>query len=123
VFLWALAHETYKESRFLELAERAARNAWEGDERASTLCCGSAGSAYALLTMYRVSGDRTWLSRSEDLLEKAIRYASSEVDCSLYKGNLSVALLAQEIEHPTWSAMPVFEPERWDHRCKQLTSV
>ena len=46
VFLWALAHETYKESRFLELAERAARNAWEDDERASTLCCGSAGSAY-----------------------------------------------------------------------------
>jgi hypothetical protein len=37
------------------------------------------------------------------------------VDCSLYKGNLGVALLAEEIEHPAWSAMPVFESERWDH--------
>jgi eukaryotic-like serine/threonine-protein kinase len=115
VFLWTLAHEAYKEARFLELAEKAARNAWESGEQASTLCCGSSGSAYALLAMHRAAGDRVWLTRSEELLERAIRYASIGVDCSLYKGNLGVALLAQEIEHPTWSAMPVFEAERWGH--------
>jgi eukaryotic-like serine/threonine-protein kinase len=65
--------------------------------------------------MHRAAGDRVWLTRSEELLERAIRYASIGVDCSLYKGNLGVALLAQEIEHPTWSAMPVFEAERWGH--------
>jgi serine/threonine-protein kinase len=115
VFLWVLAHEVYKEARFLELAEKAARNAWESGERASTLCCGSAGSAYALLAMHRAVGDRVWLTRSEEMLERAIRHASAGVDCSLYKGNLGVALLAQEIEHPSWSAMPIFEAERWGH--------
>jgi hypothetical protein len=34
----------------------------------------------------------------------------------LYKGNLGVALLAEEIEHPAWSAMPMFEAERWGHQ-------
>jgi serine/threonine protein kinase len=116
VFLWTLAHEAYKEARYLELAEKAARNACESGERASTLCCGSAGSAYALLAMHRAVGDRVWLTRSEEMLERAIRHASAGVDCSLYKGNLGVALLAQEIEHPPWAAMPVFEVERWGHQ-------
>jgi eukaryotic-like serine/threonine-protein kinase len=115
VFLWTLAHEAYKEPRFLELAEKAARNAWESNERASTLCCGSAGSAYAFLAMHRAVGDRAWLTRSEEMLERAIRYASAGVDCSLYKGNLGVALLSQEIDYPAWSSMPIFEAERWGH--------
>lgn len=116
VFLWTLAHRVYEEARFLELAEKAARNAWESGEQTSTLCCGTAGSAYALLALHRTVGDRVWLTRSEQMLERAIRHASAGVECSLYKGNLGVALLAEEIEHPAWSAMPVFEAERWGHR-------
>lgn len=116
VFLWTLAHEAYREARFLRLAEKAARNAWESSEQASTLCCGTAGSAYALLALHRVVGDRVWLTRSEEMLDRAIRHASAGVDCSLYKGNLGVALLAEEIEHPEWSAMPMFEAERWGHQ-------
>ena len=116
VFLWTLAQEAYKEARFLKLAEQAARNAWENGEQASTLCCGSAGPAYALLARHRVVGDRVWLTRSEEMLERAIRHASAGVDCSLYKGNLGVVLLAEEIEHHAWSPMPMFEAERWGHR-------
>ncbi len=114
-FLWMLAHQVYKEPRLLELAERAATNAWENSEQAPTLCCGTAGSAYAFLALHRTVDDRLWLTRSDEMLERAIRHASSGVDCSLYKGNLGVALLAEEIEHPAWSAMPVFESERWGH--------
>jgi serine/threonine-protein kinase len=116
VFLWTLAHEAYREVRFLKLAEKAARSAWESSEQASTLCCGTAGSAYAFLTLHRAVGDRVWLTRSEEMLDRAIGHASAGVDCSLYKGNLGVALLAEEIEHPAWSAMPMFEAERWGHQ-------
>jgi serine/threonine-protein kinase len=105
----------YKEPHLLELAEKAATNAWESAEQAPTLCCGTAGSAYAFLALHRAVGNRVWLTRSDEMLERAIRHASSGVDCSLYKGNLGVALLAEEIEHPAWSAMPVFESELWDH--------
>ena len=77
-FLWTLAHQVYKERHLLELAEKAATNAWESSEQAPTLCCGTAGSAYAFLALHRAVGDRLWLTRSDEMLERAIRHASSE---------------------------------------------
>jgi lantibiotic modifying enzyme len=113
VFLWLLASETYGEPHFLELAEKAARNAWEEADRATTLCCGSAGSAYALLALYRAQGEEIWRTRGEEFAEKAVQNASSGAESSLYKGDLGIALLAHEIAHPTYASMPVFELERW----------
>jgi serine/threonine protein kinase len=113
VFLWLLASESYGEAHFLELAEKAARNAWEEADRATTLCCGSAGSAYALLALYRAQGEKIWLTRGEEFAEKAVQNASAGAESSLYKGDLGIALLAYEIAHPTCASMPVFELERW----------
>jgi serine/threonine protein kinase len=113
VFLWLLASESYGEAHFLELAEKAARNAWEEADRATTLCCGSAGSAYALLALYRAQGEKIWLTRGEEFADKAVQNASAGAESSLYKGDLGIALLAYEIAHPTCASMPVFELERW----------
>jgi serine/threonine protein kinase len=113
VFLWLLANEIYGEAHFLELAEKAARNAWEDADRATTLCCGSAGSAYALLAFYRAQQEKSWLTRAEEFTEKAVQNASAGAESSLYKGDLGIALLANEIAHPTYASMPVFELERW----------
>src|ERR1017187_8368600 len=51
VFTWTLAHQLLGEARYLELAEKAAWNAWELREGLGNLCCGLVGQAYALLNV------------------------------------------------------------------------
>jgi serine/threonine protein kinase len=120
VFLWLAAHAALKDDLYSTLAEKAAWHAAETDTRNSSLCCGFPGQAYALLALYRASGQRTWLHRAQALAEKAalpyaeISVGRASVDStfrpdSLYKGELGVAVLAADLEHPDVSALPAFE--------------
>lgn len=114
VFLWNLAYETYGDPGFAQLAERAA---WLADVPAgvSSLCCGSAGQAYAVLNQYRSSGDERWLRRAMQLAADAASQGALAGDAttplSLYKGHAGLALLAVELEAPGRAAMPLFEFE------------
>jgi eukaryotic-like serine/threonine-protein kinase len=114
VFLWNLARATYHEDAFGELAERAA---WSVRHRAqvSSLCCGAAGQAYALLNHYRSTGDDVWCSRAVELANQAatqeVLARDATTPLSLYKGHVGLALLAAELEYPEHAAMPLFERE------------
>ncbi len=114
VFLWNLAWEVYKEDAFADLAERAA---WLIDTPAgvSSLCCGSAGQAYAALNQYRASGDerwRAWAMRIAAAGTGADALAGDATNpLSLYKSHAGLALLAVELQQPERAAMPLFEFE------------
>lgn len=117
VHLLTLAWRTSRDDRWLWLAEQAAWATWEADEPVSSLCCGRAGRAYALLNLYRHTDETAWYERARDLALRAAAHAADGVEQgridSLYKGLLGVSLLAAEVEAPTHARMPFFEPEGW----------
>src|SRR5207244_186311 len=71
VHLWMLAHRMFRDEAYRALAEGAAWNAWEERDLNGSLCCGLAGRAYALLNVYRATGERVWLHRAHVLANKA----------------------------------------------------
>jgi len=115
VHLWTLAHTMFREHEYLKLAQLAAWHALETPEPFIDLCCGLAGKAYALLNLYKHTGDSQWLMQARSVGEEAAR-RSDRLEAppwSLYKGELGVALLVAELERPEASCMPLFESEGW----------
>lgn len=118
VHLWTLAHRVYREYAYLDLAERAAMDAFEQSGGGHALCCGFAGQAYAQLSLYQHTQDRRWLEQARVLTSKAcalgnamLSQRSDYLPHSLYKGDVGVAVLAAEIEQPEAASMPFFAPE------------
>jgi serine/threonine-protein kinase len=122
VYLWTQAHMGFAEPGFLQLAEGAAWNAWETRHGTGDLCCGLAGQAYALLNLYRHTGEAVWLRRACDLSRNAAEaaaYASSRESReqpaprpeSLYKGELGIIVLDSDLNQPEFARMPMFESE------------
>ncbi|HEY0143430.1 MAG TPA: lanthionine synthetase LanC family protein [Thermoanaerobaculia bacterium] len=111
VFLWTLAHEVFGNRQHLALAEGAAWNAYEEPRFSADLCCGTAGRAYALLNLYKHTGDAAWLSRARHLANHAADVARKEPARAhaLWKGELGVAVLLADLEAPQHAAMPLFE--------------
>ncbi|MDI3466570.1 MAG: hypothetical protein OJF50_005391 [Nitrospira sp.] len=112
VFLWTLAHRLLDNQKYLELAHGAAWRSWDASEPTVTLCCGLAGRAYALLNMYRTTGETVWLHRARDLALRSAREKNipAEYPHSLYKGEFGLAVLAADLERPDQATMPFFEP-------------
>src|SRR6185436_7956413 len=113
VFLWTRAAETLGEPRWRDLAERTAWNAWESPDGVTSLCCGLAGRAYALLALWRKGGGPEWLTRARTLANRAARNLDAETPDSLYKGAMGIAALAADLGRPEEAAMPLFEEEGW----------
>ncbi len=111
VFLWTLAHRRLGHACYLELARGAAWESWDSPEAASTACCGLAGRGWALLNLYRHTGETVWLERARALARRAAQAGKTAGDYphSLYKGDFGLAVLAADLERPEESAMPFFE--------------
>jgi eukaryotic-like serine/threonine-protein kinase len=100
---------------FLETAQAAARHTLGATNTTTAqLCCGLAGQAYALLSLYRRDGDELWHSKALWLTEKAAGLAADGrgnlLPHSLYKGDVGIALLLAEFDQVNHSAMPLLEP-------------
>jgi serine/threonine-protein kinase len=115
VFLWNLAYAMFHDPAYATLAERAALNAAESLHPQDSLCCGMAGQAYALLSMYNHSGERRWLADAQRLALAARRAAERQQRTlqnrseALYKGDLGVVVLFSELREPRYARMPFFE--------------
>jgi len=111
VFLFTLAHRLLGEEEWLHLAELCAWNNWDEPRAPSTLCCGTAGRAYALLNFYRHTGATEWLSRARQLANHAASTATStsQRENALWKGELGVAVLIADLASPETARMPFFE--------------
>lgn len=114
VHLWTTAHEVFGDDRFLELAEGAAWDAWEAPDPLPQLCCGLAGRSYALLDVYRHTGEERWLARAKELAGRAATGTAFEGPRahSLYKGEAGIAVLMADLADPQAAAMPLFASER-----------
>jgi eukaryotic-like serine/threonine-protein kinase len=113
VHLWNLAHRQFRREDYGMLARGAAVNAWQEPRNFGDLCCGAAGRAYAMLNLYRETGEGVWLERARGLAQDAaagIANWSLRRD-SLYKGEIGVALLIADLERPELSCMPLFDKE------------
>jgi eukaryotic-like serine/threonine-protein kinase len=111
VLLWTEAYRLLREDWLGRLAERAALECASAPGGLHSLCCGAAGQAYALLSMYRMSGDGIWLDAARRKTTEAVRYSAQsartdELPFSLYKGDVGLALLCAEMENPDFATMP-----------------
>ena len=117
VHLWTTAHRLFGDAQFARLAELAAWESWEHRSDAGGLCCGLAGRAYALLKLFRTTGESVWLDRAWQLAARSAGQAPTtgegQFPDSLYKGEVGLALLAADLEKPAEAFMPFFEPEGW----------
>lgn len=114
VFLRLLAGRITGESAPIDTAVQLGESAFAGREDFGNLCCGLAGRTYAMLALYRATGERKWLDRARSLSKRAA--TGSVCDRwpnSLYKGRIGLAVLAAEVERPELAAMPLFEDEGW----------
>ena len=114
--LWLEARSLIGEAKGLELATAAGWNVLDATEDdVPGLCCGLAGGAYALLALYRTTGDAGWLARARDLSRRAALACSTEFPeyDSLFRGAPGVALVQAEMEAPHAARMPLFESEDW----------
>jgi eukaryotic-like serine/threonine-protein kinase len=112
VHLWTAAHAAFRDDRWAGLAERAAWDAYLTPGLAQ-LCCGLAGQAYALLELYRYTGERRWLIAATELAVRAAAglatgAADSCTPGSLHKGELGIAALAADLTRPEIASMPFF---------------
>lgn len=115
VSLWTLAFSLTGVDSYVRLAQAAAWAAYEDQAGAGDLCCGLAGRAYAMLSLYRHVGGDLWLARAHDLADRAatsIQRVTQRRD-SLYKGEVGVALLVADLEEPSHACVPLFEGEGW----------
>lgn len=119
IFLWTLAHQRFRDEKYIDLAEKSALHAWECVGSISNLCCGLAGQAYGLLNLFKHTGDHVWLDRAQELAWHAAAWDADSyavmkmAPSSLYKGELGVVLLNVDLSAPENACMPFFEPEGW----------
>jgi eukaryotic-like serine/threonine-protein kinase len=120
IHLWTRAHEMLDDTRFLKLAEGAARDVTATLEPAAQLCCGRPGQAYALLALYKHTGDRRWLNHAREFAQQSLQLSPLPADTeapplhyALYKGALGTALLSADLDEPSQACMPLFESEGW----------
>jgi serine/threonine-protein kinase len=104
--------------RWLALAERVAWNVWEDPSQFPSLCCGLAGRGYALLALYRATGNAQWLARAQRLANQAAHNVraypveeSKGYEHSLYKADVGVAALIADLHAPRDAVFPFFESE------------
>jgi len=92
--LWRLAPD---DEVWSELLLAAGRLVWDAGplRDAPGLCHGTAGSAYALLALWRRTGDEQWLERARALALHAAGQAEERPEQSLLTGDVGVALCLQ----------------------------
>ena len=118
VHLWTQALAFYGDPAYLDLARAAAWNVLDEPNPLSFLCCGAAGSAFAMLELYRHTGDTVWLDHARRFEADAVRIELEEPRGSrnlhgLYRGRLGVGLLVTEMLDPEGASMPLFGEEGW----------
>ncbi len=110
VFTFTAAYDALGEERFRELACQAGMHAFEEQTYNADLCCGTAGRAYAMLNLYKHTGDSEWLARARSLANHAVSYDGEVARTnSLWKGEMGVAALIADLQSPENARMPFFE--------------
>ncbi|EFN56480.1 hypothetical protein CHLNCDRAFT_35227 [Chlorella variabilis] len=118
VFLLCKAHEQLADPTYLRAAERSGESVWERGllKKGPGSCHGISGSAYALLRLYRTTGQDKWLHRAlkfaefMDSEEFTAGARTPDHPLSLFEGwAATLCLWADLLGGPQSAAMPMFE--------------
>jgi serine/threonine-protein kinase len=68
-----------------------------------------------MLVAHQLTGEDRWLGRAHELAERSLEWLGNAWTHpnALYKGDLGIALLMEDLADPTGAAMPLFSPEGW----------
>lgn len=110
--LFSLLYECNPDSSYLEKIEQFGWHVWESDSGAFDLCCGSAGSVYALIRIFQMTHNDLWIDRARVIAKKAVFRESHLQDedhppWSLFKGRLGLALAVKSLKYPDEATMPM----------------
>lgn len=108
--LWVKAYQVTRDRSYLELARSAATRAYEYSGTYPDLCCGSAGRAYAVLSVSRIDPHPKWRRRATKLAEQALGSpAGSKWPFGLFKGQSGLFWLARDLLEPQGAGFPCLE--------------
>ena len=110
--LWGAAHRALGREEDRRRMEAAATETWLTDNSAWSLCCGTTGRAFALLSAARFSGESRWAARAKILASRAMRLCDAdqarEHRHSLFRGDGGLVLLLAELDQPGLATFPVY---------------
>lgn len=113
IYLWIAAHRLFQQSRYLDCAIKSARHVWENPAKIDSVCCGTSGQAYGLLTLGRYLGETRWRQCALDRIALHPRAHAPAPPTSLYQGDVGTLLAQQEFLTPEQARFPLFEEEGW----------
>ena len=112
IFLLLLLYKHFNDNKFLDSAislsnNMAASTQWNN----SNLCCGTAGTAYAVTALYKTIGEKKLLQTINKLKQAIMKNINSPAldNNSLYKGEVGPGLFICESENLNFARMPLFE--------------
>ncbi|MFM6932197.1 MAG: lanthionine synthetase LanC family protein [Novosphingobium sp.] len=107
--MWLIAARVTGREEFAEIAILTGQNVCEEVSAANSICCGIAGQAYGLLSLYHHTGDRIWVERAHALCQIARSRIGEPTSLgNLYKSWVGVAVLEADLGRPEFAAMPLF---------------
>jgi serine/threonine protein kinase len=105
VLLWSEAFEATRDNRWLALAREAGTMTALHHEMGYNVCCGLAGRAFCLASLYRVTGDLFWIEQASTCIGRAKPSRGSHLH-SLFKGVIGLELARIELSRPEMMIFP-----------------
>jgi len=120
VFLYCRAYELWHDAKYLEVANRAGECVWQRGllRKGISLCHGVAGNGYALLRLWRTTGNATWLARARCFgklcgqrpsLESQGEMRRPDNPLSLFEGISGAVCFLADLLQPSRARFPGFE--------------
>ena len=112
VYLWCRAYEVFRDERYLNAARLSAHTTALLYPANPTVCCGTAGQAYALYRYFQLTGDRTYRRRAIARARRACAQAiaAPELNLGYFNGLSGIAHLAFTIHTRRTPRLPLIDP-------------
>jgi serine/threonine-protein kinase len=112
IFLWMLLFKQFKDEKYIRIAEKLAAHLMTGIQHDHTnLCCGMTGTAYALMQLHAVTGEKKYAEETERIKQHILLNWTMQPgrNNSLYKGEPGIGVFLCELNKPSLLRMPLFE--------------
>lgn len=111
VYLWCRAYEVFRDARYLTAARLAAQTTAALHPSHPSVCCGTAGQAFALDRYFRLTGDRAYrrlaVARARRACAQALAGAESKL--GYFSGLSGIAHLAFTIQARRTPCLPLVD--------------
>lgn len=111
VYLWCRAYEVFRDERYLTAARLAAQTTAALHPANPSVCCGTAGQAFALHRYFRLTGERAYRRLAVTRARRACAQAGAAPQLSLayFTGLSGIAHLASTIQARRAPCLPLID--------------